>query len=163
MITQNQLIEILKYDKNTGIFTWINNGYQNHYKAGEIAGTLNSSGYIQIKIKGKCYRAHRLAWIYVYGESPKEQIDHINGIRNDNSINNIRECSHAENLQNQRKPQARNTSGFFGVSFDKSKVKYRAQISVNGKNINLGLFKTASSAHDVYLTAKRKYHEFCTI
>ena len=94
MITQEELKELLDYNPETGLFTW--NVY-NNIKNKTTAGTFND-GYIQIKIKQKIYQAHRLAWLYVYGEWPKGQIDHINGIRDDNRIENLRDVTNRETL-----------------------------------------------------------------
>ena len=80
MITQSELKNILHYNQDTGVFTWIKNSI--------VAGTVEKKGYIAIKINRKSYKAHRLAWLYIYGNFPKEQIDHLNGIKNDNCINN---------------------------------------------------------------------------
>jgi len=98
MLTQSQLKEILTYNPDTGIFTWLvaSNG---RIRVGDIAGTTDN-GYVRIMIERTKYRAHRLAWLYVHGESPKEQIDHINHIRDDNRINNLRCVSCHENFKN---------------------------------------------------------------
>ena len=99
----------------------------------------------------------------MYGEMPKQNIDHINGIRDDNRIENLRDVSQKINLQNKRNPNANSTSKFLGVCWHKSRNKWQSQIAVNGKDKYLGLFETAELAHEAYLIAKRELHEGCTL
>ena len=104
MLTQKQLKKILYYNQDTGFFVYKKDIYNlNKYliaKQGDIAGGINNRGYIQISVKNKLYSAHRLAWLYVYGNFPKQEIDHINHIRNDNRIKNLRDVSHKVNMNN---------------------------------------------------------------
>ena len=125
--------------------------------AGEIAGSLNPNGYIYIKINYKLYRAHRLAWLYETGSFPLEQIDHINGIRNDNRYQNLREATRSQNKCN-TKMYANNASGFKGVGLYKPTGKYRASITVNNKLIYLGYFDNPELAYAAYCEAALKYH-----
>ena len=151
IITQEYLKSILKYNKETGIFTWLK-------RNGNIAGTLNKiSGYIIISINNKNYRAHRLAWLYMTGNFPVNQMDHINRIRNDNRFENLREATNQENDFNKGEYK-NNTSGYKGVFLNKEKNKWQAQIGINGKNINLGYFTNPEDASAAYETAKAKYH-----
>jgi len=95
---------------------------------------------------------------------PENEIDHINGIRNDNRICNLREATKSENAQNQRKAPSHNKStGLIGASFDKRYKKFESKIHINGKSKFLGYFKTAIEAHNAYLTEKRLIHPFGTI
>lgn len=152
---------ILDYDPITGAFTW-RKGSRNKVKAGMPAGyVLKSSGSLHIGIDRVKYAAHRLAWLHFYGEWPKGLIDHINGVRLDNSIANLRAVDDAINVQNQRRPQKRNTTGFLGVT--RSQGKYQAQLTANRKSFYIGLFDTPEEAHQAYLAAKRKLHPGCTI
>lgn len=156
----------LNYNIETGQFTWrLNVGSHGRIKSGTIAGNPFDNGYWQIKLNGKHYQAHRLAWAYVTGEWPKNHIDHINGIKNDNRFCNLRDVSISINAQNQRKPRTDNKCGFLGVFCHQTKTKtsWRARIKINGKAVHIGLFKTPELAHEAYLSAKRKYHEGCTI
>jgi hypothetical protein len=114
------------------------------------------NGYLSIGLKGRIYYAHRLAWLYVHGEWPVDFIDHINGIRSDNRILNLRECSAAQNSQNLAKQY--NKTRLTGVV--PWKKRFQAKICVDYKRINLGSFKTAEEAHAAYLAAKAKYHNF---
>jgi len=144
MITQTRLKELLDYDPDSGIFTW-KISTNNRIKAGSSAGTLQPTSYIRIMVDGKNYQAHRLAWLYTHGYDPENQIDHKNGIRDDNRISNLREVSRACNLQNQ-KTRSTNTSGFPGVSWHKQAKKWRAYICIQGRNHGLGLYDTPLDA-----------------
>lgn len=161
MITQAELKSKLSYDPETGIFNWIGKPSK-RLPAGAKAGS-KVNGYIRIHMGGKLYGAHRLAWLYMTGEHPKHQIDHINGNGLDNRIANLREATSFENAQNIRKPQTNNSHGNLGITHDKLKNLWRARISVNGTRIYLGKFKTPEEATEAYMTAKRKLHSFNTI
>lgn len=159
MITQEELKRHLHYDEITGIFTRIIS-ISKRVKVGDIAGTKTCNGYIAIRINWKSYRAHRLAWLYVNGKFPKYQIDHINNVRDDNRIINLRESTNQQNCHNRKF----NTNGKtlpLGVSI--MGKKYQAQIRLDGKLIYLGLFITKESAYIAYLTKKRLIHSTCTI
>ena len=152
--------EILDYFPETGEFRWkVRSG---SVKAGDVAGTPHSRGYIQIMVDGYIYLSHRLAWLYVYGYFPEAHIDHINCVKNDNRIANLREANYSENGQNIRKPRRSNKLGFLGVYLHNC-GKFVAQIQVNGKNKNLGYFSTPGEAHAAYLGAKRSLHQFGTL
>ncbi len=136
IITQTRLHELLAYNFHTGIFTW--NVSRECNKKGNIAGTPKH-GYVQIKLDKKIYSAHRLAWLYVYGKFPENQIDHINHNRSDNSMGNLR---HVDNQGNQRnkKIQSNNSSGVHGVHWKTQYSKWCAKIYVDRKAIHLGYF-----------------------
>jgi hypothetical protein len=104
---------------------------------------------------------HRAAWLYVHGKWPNGQIDHINGDRSDNRISNLRDVSHSVNQQNVHRPRRDNASGFLGVT--RQKNLWTSQVTVSGKTLHLGLFKTPEEAASAYLEAKRKHHTGCTI
>ena len=156
-LTQTELKQILDYDPEKGIFRWKIQPRYTRINIGDIAGTLRPDGYIIIRINGKNYLAHRFAWFYMTGQWPLNQIDHINQIKNDNRISNLRDLTHQENSFN-RGEQKNNTSGFKGVSEIPS-GKWKAQIQVNGKKIYLGLFNTREAASMAYQKAKEKYHK----
>ena len=161
MLTQAQLKSVLNYDQDTGIFTWLVK-ISKKIKIGDIAGS-KANGYKIIRLNNKQYYAHRLAWLYIAGEWPKNEIDHINNIKIDNRIKNLRDVSSSKNKQNKIKAQKNSTSGFLGVSWHKAKNKWRARIRVNKKELVLGYFDDKEIAYQTYLNAKRKYHEGCTI
>lgn len=134
------------------------------HKAGEVVGCPHSGGYIRIGLFGREFFAHRLAWLYVHGEWPADQIDHINGNRADNRICNLRQATDAQNRQNLRAATSRNkSSGELGVTWDKSKGKWKAQICVNGKRMGVGHFESVHDAKAAYLTKKAELHPFQTI
>ena len=165
MLTQQELKKYLRYDQETGMFSWVKLPHHLVGKLNQIAGSLNDKGYWVIGLNRIKYKAHRLAWLYVYGAWPNEELDHINGLKDDNRICNLREATHRENMQNLKNSLKNNVSGFLGVGFNKAfkNNKYVAQIGKNGKIKFLGSFKTPLEAHRAYLTAKRMEHEFCTI
>lgn len=163
MLTQERLKELLHYDPATGVFTWrvAPNG---RVKAGAVAGNIDpQEGYVRIGIGGRLYRAHRLAWLYVHGAWPSQEIDHRFGVRHDNRISELREATKSENLQNQRRARADSKSGVLGVHWDKKNRKWRAQIRLGGCTSHLGLFSGKEEAHTAYLGAKAQRHPFSTL
>lgn len=155
-----RLREVLDYEPTTGVFRW-RVAIGRRVQAGNVAGTLHPKGYRQITIDARKYRAPRLAWFYVHGCWPKNQIDHMNGNRDDNRIENLRDVTSSENLQNQRRAYSSSTTGFLGVSTHRK--KFQARIMLDGKNRHLGTFPTPEAAHVVYLAAKRRLHAACMI
>ena len=143
MITYERLKELLHYSPDSGIFTW-KLSTARCIKPGDIAG-CKSLGYIRIRIDGKIYQAHRLAWLYHYGEWPKYGLDHINRIKDDNRIENLRDVDQYENMRNTGNPSD-NTSGIKGISWHKKANKWMARIAVNGKDKHLGLYKSFHNA-----------------
>jgi hypothetical protein len=155
MISHEGLLAILHYDPETGIFTRkISLGGK---YAGTEAGTDHSNGYRQVTINKKKYFLHRLAWFYVHGEWPPHEIDHINGIRNDNRLCNLRCVTHKENLKNLRIPK-NNTSGVVGVSWSNKDSVWTSQIKVSGKAIYLGSFIKFEDAVKARREAEKKYN-----
>jgi hypothetical protein len=160
MITQEQLKEFLEYDKETGVFIRKIDWYKS--KKGDIAGTDDGRGYKKIWILGKKYLLHRLAWLYVYGKFPDNDIDHINGNPSDNRIENLRDVSKSCNLQNQSRMHKNNKSGMLGVVAHYG--KYRAQLTIKGITLKSKRFESKEEAHAEYIKMKRFYHgENCMI
>ena len=158
MLTQERLKEQLHYDEATGIFTW--RLARQGVRSGSVAGTVRPNGYIAIKIDRRLYLAHRLAWFYVYGEFPPADIDHINCMKSDNRIVNLRLATSSENQMNVQ-IQSNNTSGFKGVTWHKKRGKWQAQSKLNGKYRFLGYFPSAEAASEAYQAfAKRHHGEF---
>jgi len=157
MITQERLKELLNYDPETGIFVWKTK--RGRCPAGAIAGSPNVDGHIKIRIDYNYYLAHRLAWLYVYGEFPASCMDHANRCPSDNKISNLRPATFKENQQN-RKINKNNKSGHAGVYFDKFNLKWRAHIAVNSESISLGSFSTKDEAIKARREAKKKLHTF---
>jgi hypothetical protein len=127
------------------------------------AGCTRSDKYVTIKVDAKRYLAHRLAWLYVHGEWPSRHLDHIDGDPSNNRIANLRDVSRSINMQNQLRARGDSLTGLLGVCKDTRKPWFYARITVHGKQINLGCFRTADAAHEAYLTAKRRLHEGCTL
>jgi hypothetical protein len=121
-------------------------------------GNLNTTGALQVKVNSKCYLVHRVIWLMTYGNFPKNQIDHVNGVKTDNRIENLRECESFENSQN-RIVHKNNKSKLQGVWEHKPGI-WRAEIMIKGKKIYLGLHKSPELAHEAYLKAKTENHAF---
>lgn len=150
LLSHKHLISVLDYNETTGIFVW-KNGIGGASKAGKAAGTCTiAEGYIRICLSHKKYCAHRLAWFYVYSSWPENEIDHINGDKQDNRIKNLRDVSVRENGSNKfyhRKGK------LVGATFCKDKKIWRSQIEINKKTVHLGRFKTETEAHEAYKKA----------
>jgi HNH endonuclease/AP2 domain len=157
-ITQEILKYLLNYNPETGIFTCKCKYGKNNI--GDIVGASTTLGYISIMLNYKKYLAHRLAWLYVYGVLPDKHLDHIDGIKNNNKITNLREATRSQNQQNQNKAQVGNKSGYLGVSWCNQKKKWKAEISKNRKHSQLGFFNCPKEAHQAYVQAKRELHEY---
>ena len=163
MLTQERLKELLNYNPETGIFTWIGkSGVRSHIKLGDIAGSI-SNGYLQISISNKIYKSHRLAWLYMTGKFPENQIDHIDLVKSNNKFSNLRDVSNSENLQNIKTRKKHNKSGYLGVCKTKQTKKFKASITLRGKSIHIGYFSSACDAHHAYVEYKRIIHQTCTI
>lgn len=151
-LTRERLLEVLEYNQETGVFVR-RISTNNNSKVGDVAGSHDTQGRIQIRIDGKFYSAHRLAWFYVHGEWPPQQIDHINMVRDDNRIANLRLANNAQNKANAAlRPD--NRSGFKGVT--NKDGRYRARIRIEGRLHSLGYFATPEEAHEAYKRAARK-------
>ena len=125
------------------------------------AGCIGKGGYRTIQIKGKIYKAHRLVWKYHYGKDPKEFIDHIDGNKTNNNMENLREATNQQNGFN-RGPQKNNKLGIKGVRKDGN--KYRARIIINGKEKHLGMFFTIEEAMLVREESEKKlFKEFSVL
>ena len=158
MITAERVREVLDYNPDNGVFTWIKT-CSTRAMSGSVAGTRRKNKYIQIRVDKKIYLAHRLAWLHFYGSFPPEEIDHINRVRDDNRIENLRAATKLENMQNLPKHK-RNTSGILGVSRRNETGKWDARIHVNGRDIRLGSYSTIEEAAAIRAEAKAKYHTF---
>lgn len=152
MITQAEIKRRLRYEQNAGEFFWVDPTKYHAQLAGARAGTVRG-GYAVIKLNGRAYRAHRLAWLYVYGHMP-EMIDHINGNRLDNRIANLRPCTMSENAKNHG--GRRKKSGTPPGVRKTSSGKYCARIRVDGVAIHIGTFAAPSTAHNAYVREKRR-------
>jgi hypothetical protein len=148
-------LDRLRYDPEAGFFYW--RVPTRNKPAGTEAGFLTSSGQIGIKVAGRIFLAHRLAWFFSHGREPSGQIDHINGIPTDNRIVNLRDVSASQNQWNRGKPK-NNTSSKKGVSWRARRKRGYASISVRGQSIYLGSFLTLDAAASAYEEACRRHH-----
>jgi hypothetical protein len=159
-LTQRRLKELLSYDPDTGIFTWLISGRRILF--GSKAGHIESNGYIRIGIEGKRYQAHRLAWLYQFGHFPEYELDHIDLNGSNNKIENLREANRRNNAAN-RAVMSNNRLGVKGVYFaGEGRAKpYRAVITVNKAPKKLGYFATAEEASAAHLAeAQRHFGRF---
>ena len=163
-LTQARLKELLIYSRSTGLFTWrVNHGKK--IKAGQVAGAPQGMGYIQVQVDGYNYLAHRLAYLYVRGRFPVNQIDQRDGQRDgqrdENCWANLRVSTVAQNAQNIRQATKRSLVGLLGVS--RNGKRWKSNIRVDKKLVHLGTFDTPELAHAAYVEAKRKHHPFSTL
>lgn len=164
-LTLERLHQLLSYDPATGLFTRLIAGRGPHV-AGSIAGSPNQYRHIRITIDGKRYQAHRLAWFYMTCKWPvSDDIDHRNGIRDDNRWENLREADRSLNMQNQRRARVDNKSGLLGVQTNDWATgrNYTARIQHRSKRIYIGSYQTPEAAHAAYLQVKRQLHEGSTL
>ena len=159
-LTAEHIRAILHYDPETGVFTRLVRSGK--HQAGVSVGCVNKVlGYVLMGVEKQRLYAHRLAWLYMTGEWPEAQIDHINGDRADNRWTNLRSVTQAVNNQNLRRVRVTSKTGVQGVRLRKG--MFEARLGVNRKQCLLGRFFTADEAHQAYLTAKRALHVGCTI
>ena len=157
MITQSELKDLFYYNQLTGEFTRIKN--VSNVKCGLVVLKPSKQGYLRLRINNKYYYLHRLAWLYVYGEFPNNLIDHKNGNKLDNRIDNLRLASYSENYQN-ISLKSKASSGLRGAYYNQKSNKWQAKLTINYKTKSLGYFETALLAHHAYLNGKKKYHTF---
>ncbi len=161
-VSRERVLEVLSYDPETGNFHW-RVRCSPRAPIGSVAGVIHPWGYRIIGIDGRDYKAHRLAWLVVKGIWPIEDIDHVNRIRSDNRIVNLREATRSENLCNKAVAHSSGT-GVKGVQFNKKAKKFQARIQKNGLSKYLGLFNTLEDARVAYARAAIELHgEFSNI
>lgn len=160
MLTAQKARDLFDYNVDTGALTW-RVSRTNSIRVGDRVGYLNRKGYRTTEIDHENYTVSRVIWLYVHGRWPNEEIDHINGIRGDDRLVNLREVPHLWNQQNKRRARSDSKSGVLGVH--QVGRKFRASIQSNRKTVELGYFLTQEDAHRAYVEAKRQMHEGCTI
>jgi len=158
-LTAERLRELLDYDPETGLMTR-KVRTSNRIKVGDVVGAFTSDGYLVVRVDGPKYPVHRLAWLHVYGEWPNGEIDHINGVPDDNRLCNLRVVDRTGNTQNTHKT-VRADGSLVGVY--PSRSRWMAGIQANKKWRRLGTFDTPEEAHAAYIEAKRRLHPTCTL
>ena len=164
-LTAEDVKKILDYRPETGELVWRERTAR-CVRVGDVAGCVDVHGYITVGIRKlgvrkRIYKAHRLVWLIAHGSWPNGLIDHIDGNKSNNQLNNLRLVNGTGNSENVRRPNKRNQSGFMGVIFVNN--RWRASITVQGKTQYIGTFNAPEQAHQAYLEAKRKFHAACTI
>ena len=155
MTAQQELKNLFWYQPESGVFRWRKEIRNGAIKPWSVAGCVDGDGYITIKFRQKGYRAHRLAWLYVHGEMPEHQIDHINGVRSDNRICNLRPATIKQNNENTTLRKD-NSTGCRGVHFSKRDGKYVAKVEHNKKRVLVGYFE---NLEDAALAVQKKRQE----
>lgn len=155
-LTQQRLKELLHYCPHIGIFWWNEREDDRAFNvnhAGNIAGHLSDKRYARISIGGKHYKAHRLAWFYMTGEWPKDQIDHRNGWKLDNAFDNLREATNSQNAANRPRSRPHLPKGVSAKG-----NRWRARITYGKRKHDLGTFDTPDEAHEAYAKRAREVH-----
>lgn len=150
-LSREQLMEFLDYNPETGKFTWKDRINARGYKiqGGKEAGWLEWQGYVQIEVFGVQYQAHRLAWLFVFDQIPPDEVDHINGTKDDNRIVNLRLATKSQNQHNRKKQKG--SSKYKGVYL--VGTYWQTGIQVNKKQIHIGSYKSeieAARARRIY-------------
>jgi HNH endonuclease len=153
VVTRQLLLDVFDYNPDTGVFKW-KQAIARKSKIGERAGSVSKHlGYRILRFANHQEYEHRMAWFYVYGRMPEGDIDHINGVKNDNRICNLREATRSKNMLNLLKPNKNNKTGLLGVH--RVGNRFASRITINGKTKHLGCFGTPEEAHKRYLEWKK--------
>ena len=161
LLTADSLRAMLDYSPSTGLFTWKKN--RGSALAGSNAGNINSNGYLTVGLIGGKFRLHRLVWLHYYGHWPVGTVDHLNGLRTDNRLCNLRDVPQCINMQNRRSPSKSNVCGVLGVYWSDRRNGFMASIKLQGKQKRRGPYKTKERAYSAYIDMKRVHHEGCTL
>lgn len=156
-LDQSRLKELLDYDAESGLFHWRVRSPKSKNRVGDQAGCKATDGYIVVGIDGRYHKGHRLAWLHTFGEWPECTLDHINGVRDDNRIANLRLATKSENCRNAQ-ISIKNKSGFKGVHWNKASKKWRATCKAGARPTYLGSFDTAEAAAIAYQEFASKHH-----
>lgn len=155
-----RLKQLLNYDPLTGILTWKKNHFS--VKIGQIAGAVDDRGYRRISVNGKSYLAHRIAWTFIHDAWPNNQIDHINGNRDDNRATNLRDVTNRTNIINSYKHRNGKLPGATYLKrLKQRKHPWQAQIRMNGRQTFLGCFATKEEAHKAYMKVYNELESLC--
>lgn len=159
-LSSQELKELYEYNPTTGEF--LSRKFGRNQSATKPAGFMIAEGYRRIHVRRYgYYAAHRLAWLYCYGELPTLPIDHINGVKSDNRISNLRLVSTLLNNQHIWEARSTSVSGLLGVSDKGNRFTAMIKARLAGRTVQLylGSYATAEEAHAVYMDAKRLLHE----
>lgn len=156
MVSRQRLLELFHYDHETGNLVRKIGRSGPKARRGDIAGRITDKGYVRVYVDGSPYSAHRLIWIMHHGVGV-EEIDHINGIKSDNRIENLRSVTRSQNRMNVG-AYSSSKSGVRGVSWSKANNRWKAQIQKDGRKIGIGYFLTVEEAKIAYDEAASKYH-----
>lgn len=149
---------LLRYSPETGELRW-NVNRRGSAVADSVAGTVDQTGYLRVKIDGKRYKAHRIAWLIQFGQYPSEVIDHINGVPTDNRLSNLRDVSAKLNSQNlKRAKKNKMRTDVLGPTFQTARGKWLVKVKVDGKAHYIGRYDNLEEATEAYKSAKRQYH-----
>lgn len=154
-LTAQRLRELVHYDPATGAMT--------RHSTGATLATKMPQGHLRGSVDGVEYLLHRLAWLYMTGEWPSGEIDHIDGDGSNNRWANLRDTTKRTNQQNRRRANKNSKSGLLGASWRKDRGHWTARILVGKRYMYLGRFETAEEAHAAYVEAKRIHHAGCTL
>lgn len=160
MITQEQVKKLFTYNPKTGYLIWLEDRGPNKVKGNPAGSKSLTRRYITLRIDGKSQQVHRLIFLYHHGFLPKF-VDHIDNNQKNNKIENLRGCTHSQNICNSR-IRSNNTSGIKGVSWDKGRKKWIGHLSLLGRSYYIGRFKTKSEAEKAIKIKRESVHkEFC--
>lgn len=161
-LTAKRVRDLFDYDPLTGaMLRRVTRG--GTARKGALAGHKTKEGYLSTRVDGRAYFNHRLIWLLVTGRWPNNFIDHINGVRDDNRLANLRDVTRTCNGENLHQAHADNPSGFLGVHWYARTKSFQAKLYTGGKHIHLGLYATPEAAHAAYLAAKHQLHAGSTI
>ena len=161
-LTAQQVRDLFTYDPETGVLSWrVSRGW--NIPAGMRAGTRTVRGYRKVAVNRGNYKEHRLIWLHYYGVWPTFEVDHINGVKDDNRIANLRDINPAHNTQNRTRPSANNSTGYLGVTKKAKGKTFTAAVELDGKSYSKSGFATAEEAYEAYVALKRRLHPGCTI
>jgi hypothetical protein len=158
--TPERLQESLRYNRRTGVLTR-RIQTSNRVHTGDVAGYKRPDGYISVCIGGQSHLAHRLIWLMFYGVWPEGDVDHINGVRDDNRLCNLRLATRSENLQNVSGPRSSNrSSGILGVTWDKNRQQWKTNLTINGINVHQSRHDRKEDAAFARRDAEKRFHPF---